>query len=132
MARMVTPTLGFEQVPDLLATNARVAGRFLSEPRLGQLEPGAPADLIAVDAPRPTALNDDNWFGHLVYGASEAPVRHTVARGRVVLENFVHRTIDPAELAREARRLAPELWDRFHALTWNTLYLGPASGDDTT
>ncbi len=122
------PTLGFEHVPGLLATNARVAGRFLGESSLGQLEPGAPADVIAVDAPRPTTLDTNNWFGHLTYGASEAPVRHTVARGRVVLEDFVHQTIDPADVAREASRLAPELWDRFHVLKWNTPYLGPASG----
>jgi len=126
------PSLGFEQVPDLLATNARVAGRFLGEPRLGELEPGAPADVIAVDALRPTTLDDGNWFGHLVYGAAEAPVRHTVARGRLVLEDFVHRTLEPTDLAREARRLAPELWDRFHELKWNTPYLGSASGDGTT
>ncbi len=43
------PTLGFETVPRLLATNARVAGRFLDEPMLGQLVPGAPADVIAID-----------------------------------------------------------------------------------
>jgi cytosine/adenosine deaminase-related metal-dependent hydrolase len=122
------PTLGFDHVPGLLATNARVAGRFLGESRLGQLEPGAPADVIAVDAPRPTTLDTNNWFGHLAYGASEAPVRHTVARGRVVLEDFIHQTIEPADVAREASRLAPELWARFHDLKWNTPYLGPASG----
>jgi len=122
------PTLGFEHVPGLLATNAKVAGRFLGESRLGQLEPGAPADVITVDAPGPTTISADNWFAHLVYGASEAPVRHTVARGRVVLEDFVHRTLDPADVAREARRLAPGVWARFHALNWNTPYLGPASG----
>jgi hypothetical protein len=60
-------------------------------------------------------------------------VRHTVARGRVVLEDFVHQTIDPTDVAREARRLAPELWVRFHELKWNTPYLGPASaaGEET-
>jgi len=122
------PTLGFKDLPGLLATNARVAGRFLGEPLLGHLAPGAPADVIAVDCPPPTPVTSANWFGHLAYGSSEAPVRHTVARGQVVLENFSHTTLDPADLSSEARVLAPVLWKRFHELDWNTPYLGPSSG----
>ena len=122
------PTLGFAHVPQLLATNARVAGRFLDEPLLGQLAPGAPADVIAVDSPPPTPLNADNWFGHLAYGGSEAPVRHTVARGRVLLADFQSTTLDAGDLAEQARRVSPDLWKRFRNLEWNTPYLGPSRG----
>lgn len=127
------PTLGFEHIPRLLATNARVAGTFLDEPDLGRLSPGAPADVIAVDAPPRTPLSSDNWFGQLVYGIAEAPVRHTVARGRTLLEDFRHLTMDPAALAAEARDAASALWERFHALDWNTPYLGPggSAGEET-
>ena len=124
------PTLGFDHLPALLATNAEVAGRFLGEPALGTLAPGAPADIIAVDAPARTPLDADNWFGHLVYGASEAPVRHTVARGRVLLEDFRPLTLDPSALAGEALEASPKLWRRFHALEWNTPYLGPGEPAD--
>jgi putative selenium metabolism protein SsnA len=123
------PMLGFREVPRLLTTNARVAGRFLDEPLLGQLAPGAPADLIAVDCAPPTPIDDASWFGHLAYGASEATVRHTVARGRVVLEDFAHTTLRPAELAAEARYLAPGLWQRFRELEWSTPYLGAPAGN---
>ncbi|MFH1766113.1 MAG: amidohydrolase family protein [Gemmatimonadota bacterium] len=119
------PTAGFAVLPSLLAQNAMVAREFFDEPLLGELAPGAPADLIAVDSPPPTPLAKENLFGHMVYGASEAPVRHTVARGKVLLEDFRHTTLDPGELARRARDLAPALWGRFHALDWNTPYLGP-------
>lgn len=127
------PTLGFAELPPLMATNARVAGHFLDEPLLGQLVPGAPADVIAVDAPPPTPLDAGNWFGHLAYGASEAPVRHTVARGRLILEDFRHTTLDPVDLASRSRALSPGLWKRFRALTWNTPYLGsPADAGKET
>jgi putative selenium metabolism protein SsnA len=118
------PTLGFDALPGLLATNVEVARRFFGEPLLGELSPGAPADVIAVDSVPPTPLGAENLFGHLVYGASEAPVRHTVARGRILLEDFRHTTLDPQELAAQARDLAPSLWARFHSLEWGTNFLG--------
>ncbi|MEN8144445.1 MAG: putative aminohydrolase SsnA [Gemmatimonadota bacterium] len=122
------PSAGFETLPGLLANNAAVARRFFPEPLLGELVEGAPADLILVDSQPPTPISEENLFGHLVYGSSEAPVRHTVARGRVLLEDFRHTTLDPGELATRARELAPPLWKRFHALEWDTPYLGPEEG----
>ncbi len=110
------PTAGFDVAPHLLATNVGLARAFFEEPLLGTLAPGAPADLIAVDCVPPTPLRADNLFGHLVYGAAEYPVRHTVARGRVLLREYRHTTLDPAAVAARARELAPALWRRFHAL----------------
>jgi cytosine/adenosine deaminase-related metal-dependent hydrolase len=118
------PSGGFAAVPELLATNARVARRFFDEPLLGTLSPGAPADLIVVDAAPPSPLDERNAFAHLAYGASDAPVRHTVARGTVLLQDFAHTTVDLAKIAAEARRLTPSLWGRFHALPWGTRFLG--------
>lgn len=118
------PSAGFSALPDLLANNARVARRFFDEPQLGELSPGAPADIAVIDAPPRTAIDGGNAFAHLVYGVSEAPVRHTVARGRIVLEDFHHTSVDTAELAARARSVAPALWKRFHALRWGTSFLG--------
>ena len=118
------PRSGFEVLPDLLYNNARVARRFFDEPLLGELAPSAPADIIVIDAPTPTPIRPENLFAHLVYGASEAPVRHTIARGRVLLEDFCHKTMDPIEVAARARELAPALWQRFGALKWGTSFLG--------
>jgi cytosine/adenosine deaminase-related metal-dependent hydrolase len=118
------PSAGFELLPLLLTNNVRVARRFFPEPLLGELAVDAPADLIVVDSVPPTSISAENVFGHLVYGASEAAVRHTVARGRVLLENFRHTTLDPVRLAARAREVAPELWQRFHSLGWGTSFLG--------
>lgn len=118
------PSSGFKALPDLLFNNAKVARRFFDEPLLGELAQGAPADLIVVDAPPPTPIGPENLFSCLVYGISEAPVRHTVARGRLLLEDFRHRTLDPNQLAARARQLTPALWERFGALKSGTNFLG--------
>ena len=110
------PTVGFAALPQILRNNALVARRFFDEPLLGEIAPDAPADLCVVDSPPPTPISADNAFGHLVYGAAEAPVRHTIARGQVLLEDFRHTTVDPEEIAEAARAAAPGLWERFHAI----------------
>lgn len=115
---------GFDVLPDLLHNNALAARRLFDEPLLGELAPGAPADIVVIDAPVPTLLDAGNAFAHLVYGASEAPVRHTIARGRVLLEDFRLTTMDAVALARRARELAPGMWERFARLEWGTHYLG--------
>jgi hypothetical protein len=76
----------------------------------------APADICVVDSAPPTPIGPDNLFGHLVYGAAEAPVRHTVARGEVVLEDFRHTSLDLRTITEEARATAPALWERFRSL----------------
>ncbi len=110
------PTAGFVVVPEMLAVNAEVAGRFLDEPGLGRLEAGAPADFCVLDSAPPTPVTPGNVFAHLVYGSAGSPVRHTVARGRVVMEDHRLTTVDAAATAAEARAAAPALWERFHAL----------------
>lgn len=118
------PTTGFEQLPRLLEANVDAARRFLGEPLLGRLAAEAPADIIVVDSAPPTPLAAENTFGHLIYGISESPVRHTIARGRVVLQDFGHTTMDPPDIAAAARAAAPALWERFAALDWGTTYFG--------
>ncbi len=111
------PSSGFEVIPGLLGGNAAFARRAFAEPHLGQLVPGAPADIAVVDAPSPTPVATGNAFGHLVYAASEAPVRHTIARGRILMKDFELLSIDLQSVAAEARRLAPGVWSRFREIT---------------
>jgi len=110
------PRAGFTVVPEMLAVNAETAGRLLGEPLLGRLVPGAPADLCVLDYAPPTPVSPTNVFAHLVYSGAVSPVRHTVARGRFVLEDHRFTRVDPTAIVDEARKATPALWDRFHAL----------------
>lgn len=110
------PATGFDTVPGLLATNARRAALVFGEPLLGQLRIGAPADVIVVDPPAPTPVTQANTPGHLLFGASESIVRHTVARGRLLLKDSRHTTLDVRALADEAKSVTPALWGRFQNL----------------
>ncbi len=110
------PTSGFDTVSGLLHANSRRAAQIFDEPLLGRLSEGAPADVIVVEPPAPTPVTAANTLGHFLYGASESVVRHTIARGRVLLKDFRHTTLDVPALADEARSATPALWERFREL----------------
>jgi putative selenium metabolism protein SsnA len=119
------PDTAFQSIPDLLGNNVNVARRYFDEPLLGELKEGAPADLVVMDASEITPLDSSNLFGHIAYGLSESRVRHTVARGKTLLEDFEHCEIDVERLTSQARAASPELWTRFRAIETGTRFLGP-------
>ncbi len=116
-AALGDPRVGFEVQPQLLAANAATSALLFDEPLLGKIAEGAPADIAVIDAPPPTPINPDNLFGHLVYGAAEAPIRHTIARGRILMKDFELVTVDLEATAEKAREIAPEVWSRFRAMS---------------
>jgi putative selenium metabolism protein SsnA len=118
------PVGGFLESEALLERNVAVARRVLAEPLLGVLAAGAPADLTVIDAPPPTPLTSSNLTGHLLYAASEAPVRHTVAGGRTIMRDFDLTDLDVERCAARARELAPEVWRRFAEQSIGTPFLG--------
>ena len=110
------PRVGFEVHPGLPTATSSCAGSFLDEPLLGQLTSGSPADIVVVESPPPVPVEAHNLFGYQIYGAAGAAVRHTIARGRVLMRDFELTTIDLEATAAEAREVAPGVWERFHEL----------------
>lgn len=68
--------------------------RALGMPGLGRLVPGAPADLVAVDAAAPHMLPCYNPVSQLVYAATGADVRLTMVAGEVLYRNGVFTRLD--------------------------------------
>lgn len=96
----------------LLQDNARLASEIFGR-TVGRLEPGAAADLIIVDYAPPTPLHNSNLPWHLSFGVSGSAVDTVIAGGRVVMRGRQVRGIDEAAIAREARRVAIQTWERF-------------------
>jgi putative selenium metabolism protein SsnA len=76
------------------------------------LEPGAPADLVALDYRAPTPLEANNLGGHLLFGLASATVRHVVVAGRVVLRDGRSPELDEDAIYARAREAAKRLWAR--------------------
>jgi cytosine/adenosine deaminase-related metal-dependent hydrolase len=99
-----------------LARGARFAGRVHGEPLLGELRPGAPADLVVLDYPTPTPVATDNLVGHWVFGLSPGQVRDVYVAGELVVEDRRSTRVDEAEVAAGGAREAELLWSRMEAI----------------
>jgi putative selenium metabolism protein SsnA len=95
-----------------LAEGARIGGRSFGEPLLGQIAPGAPADLIVLDYAPPTPVSEANLGGHWVFGLSSRHVRDVIVAGELVIADGRSTRVDEAKLAEEAAREAGRLWAR--------------------
>ena len=74
-------------------------------PELGQIVPGSPADLIALDLDAPNLQPMYNPVSHLVYAASGHEVRLTMVDGKILYQDGVYKTIDYPHLLQEAQKL---------------------------
>jgi len=95
-----------------LAESARVAADAFGEPLLGQIVPGAPADLVVLDYRPTTPLDAATLAGHWIFGLSAAAVRDVVVAGEIVVADRRLARVDADALAADARIAARRLWTR--------------------
>jgi len=99
-------------VLERMADSARVAARAFDEPLLGQIQPGAPADLTVLAYDTPTPLSEENLAGHWVFGLGARHVRDVMVGGEwSVLDRKLAR-VDAGELTVRCRQAAARLWER--------------------
>lgn len=116
---------GWTALPDALAINAAAASAWLGRP-WGRLEAGAAAE-IAVLAKRPAeGLPVERLHAWLVFAAAGARMRLVIGGGRPLVEDGRCLTIDEDELAREAARTSPALWERAARIAPGLPFIGRA------
>lgn len=96
----------------LFGRNAEFASACF-DATLGQLVPGALADVIVVDYDPPTPLTAANINSHILFGCTGKAVQTTVVNGRVLMQDRRLLVADAAEIAAKSRVQAAQLWQRF-------------------
>ena len=94
---------------------AREAGGW-AEP-LGELTPGAWADLVLLDYRPYTPLTADNLPWQIIFGVDGAHVNTTIVGGQVLMRDRKLLTLDEERIAAQAREYAPKIWGRFAELS---------------
>lgn len=106
------PRTMWAEIGSLLDTNRKMASGLFGA-RLGELAPGAAADLVVYYYRPPTAFEPGNFLGHLLFGFYRSPARDVVVAGRQRLREGRPVDIDPADVAARAQEEAKKLWNRF-------------------
>jgi putative selenium metabolism protein SsnA len=103
----------------LFKNNAEIAARlfapFMPEGEklvVGELTPGARADVAVLDYQPRTPMSEMNFGGHAIFGMDGSHVRHTVANGRILMRDRKLTTLDETEIAARSREQAAALWKR--------------------
>ncbi len=94
---------------------AKEAGGW-QEP-LGEISPGAWADLVLLDYRPYTPLTADNLPWQIIFGVDGAHVNTTIVGGRVLMRDRKLLTLDEERIAAHAREYAPKIWRRFVELS---------------
>jgi len=112
--RQRDPGIAFaETCQILLESNRRIANRLFDEPR-GALAAGQLADIMIPEYVPFTPLTGDTLYGHLLFGLGFAPVRTTIARGRVILDEGRMLNLDEKAIRARCIERAQRIWKRVH------------------
>lgn len=93
--------------------NRDLAQLLLGGPRLGVITSGAAADLIFVDYHPYTPVTIDNLPWHIVFGFHESMITTTIGSGKVLMHDRKLTVLDVDQIASEARKRAPQVWERY-------------------
>jgi len=104
---------GFDVVQMAIYNNAALANVFFSSATIGQLIPGAFADIIFVEYHPNTPLTAGNLPWHIIFGFQQSMVTTTIVAGKVLMKDRELLTLDEKEIGAKAREVAPKVWDRY-------------------
>ncbi|MCE9647810.1 MAG: putative aminohydrolase SsnA [Chloroflexi bacterium] len=104
---------GYDVTQMAVYNNAALANLFFPAAPIGQVTPGAFADLIFVDYHPFTPLTAGNLPWHIIFGFQQSMVTTTIAAGKVLMKDRQLLTLDEEEIAARAREISPRIWKKY-------------------
>ncbi len=104
---------GYDLQQMAIYNNAALANVYFPSATIGQLVPGAFADMIFVDYHPNTPLTAGNLPWHIVFGFQQSMVTTTIVAGKILMKDRQLLTLDEKEIAAKAREIAPKVWERY-------------------
>jgi putative selenium metabolism protein SsnA len=95
--------------------NAALVEKFFPQAPIGQIIPGAIADLIFIDYQPHTPLTAGNLPWHIIFGFHESMVTTTIVDGQLLMRDRQLLTMDEEAITTKARELAPAVWERYNS-----------------
>ena len=93
--------------------NSALANAFFTDSPIGQIVPGACADMIFVDYQSPTEIAPENLPWHIIFGFQESMITTTIVAGKILMKDRELVTLDEARIAARSRELSRKVWKRY-------------------
>jgi putative selenium metabolism protein SsnA len=93
--------------------NAAFASQMF-DTSLGIIAKDAAADLMLVDYQPPTPMSAGNLPWHILFGFRDSAVTGTIVNGQWLMRDRQLLTLNEAEIAAQARELAPKVWEDYN------------------
>lgn len=104
------PTVGFAETKKMqFDNNPKILSKYFNKD-LGKLCIGAYADIITIDYDPLTPMNENNWFGHVLFGMTGRLVNDTIINGKFVMKNREILTADTKKILAESRERVKQIW----------------------
>jgi putative selenium metabolism protein SsnA len=104
---------GFDVAQMAIYNNVALTNVFFPSATIGQLIPGAFADMIFVDYHPNTPLTAGNLPWHIIFGVQQSMVTTTIVAGKILMKDHELLTLDEKEISAKAREIAPKVWERY-------------------
>jgi len=104
---------GYDVQQMAIYNNSALAGMFFPNTPIGQINPGAVADLIFVDYHPFTPLTEGNLPWHIIFGFQQSMVTSTMVAGKFLMKDRELLTLNEAEIAARALEVAPRVWQKY-------------------
>ncbi|MCB0743600.1 MAG: amidohydrolase family protein [Ignavibacteriae bacterium] len=72
------------------------------------------ADFAIWDYIPPTPINQNNFWGHYIYGILEKPIKTVIQNGKVLLDDFNIKNINESKIAKEIYKQGERLFKKFN------------------
>ena len=104
---------GYDIIKMAVTNNAALAEVFWPDAPLGEIAPGACADLILVDYHPFTELTAGNLPWHILFGFEASAVTATMVAGKWLMRDRKLLALDEEAIAARARELSAAVWERY-------------------
>ncbi len=104
---------GYDVQQMAIYNNAALTHVFFPAAPIGQITPGAFADIIFVDYQPNTPMTAGNLPWHIVFGFQPGMVTTTIVAGKVLMKDRELLTLDEKEIGAKSREIAPKVWERY-------------------
>ena len=103
-------TVGFNETKKMQFENNPKLLRNYFKHELGIIKEGAYADVVTLSYDPITPIDENNWFGHLIFGLSGKDVNDTMVNGKFIMRDRTILTADEEKINRDSRQRAKEIW----------------------